>query len=1022
MANEGGRMLFIREAEIVTIAAPGKSRVHLKITAGNKKKKTKVIKKPDRGVMPGGALTINMNLDFAPQTRILWELYGCRWPVIPRYKVLASVEKTLGELFEGSTSTSADIHLFNGSSEVAVLKISAQLDSPSNIVMAVVPNIEKPSECSKFLDPSTLQTVFDAAKTMIDTLAGVHPAATIAWGFLSIGFEVLKNQRDTKDAIWDLYKDMISVYEEFSKDDILEQRDRLQGIYSSLFKQTIECALFIEGYVKKSGIGRLVTMDISDQAEKFSHAFADLKSQLSMGLIKESVTVTLGVQQLVNDVQERVDLQIMRDRLRDLEPPQELGPKSRCMKGTRVATINKMISWISQCNGEMMWCKGLAGTGKSSLMGTLHDLLTDMGGRSRLAAFIRYDRIEYSNASRLITSIAYALGIFDVRIGMAISKVVEQSRSVVTMADPFARFQLLLRSPLERILDLVDEGPLVVIIDGLDECNASSELLTTLAEGFGPKLPFIRLIVSSRPVHHIATAFEGRDCIYPLHLDTSSKSVNRDIQFYLEREFATICNDVFLEKCKELDVVNELTARASGLFIWAATVAKFVRACPGISRLQALLDTKTPNGATEALTTLYRTALDTLVSEPGANVDIKKYVRSVLGAVLVTQTPPGMTEDVLDKIVLLGKGSPPSRHIVSMLGSVLSPETEDSPIRLIHKSLHDFLKDRSRCGDEWFVDVTLHRRAIAKQCRIALKSFLKTWSPKSDVDIGAVPAYISKYALFGVFWYSAFDKSDLELFTSFFRCYFLPWLDIVVTDSGVLHFEIMDTVCRQRGLTRMPFEVDIRDSDTIHRVLRSSTEFYRHLHHSSKESPLAGKVTLECMKLKMRNGSFKPSGNNLNIEGVIFVDADGQTKYGFKIVNTTLVPLYVSMFIFDVCDLEIRPLYQPGSAEGVHTPLLPRESLTIRYGTKLWDVCSFSIKEGQDVDVGFLKLFFSTEYLDLSAIVQESSFEGYHQSVPSPMNKIPSACHAICVPIVQKWVASASQRPGGRLQWPGPLV
>ncbi len=46
------------------------------------------------------------------------------------------------------------------------------------------------------------------------------------------------------------------------------------------------------------------------------------------------------------------------------------------------------------------------------------------------------------------------------------------------------------------------------------------------------------------------------------------------------------------------------------------------------------------------------------MSEPGANADIKKDVRSVLGAVLVTQTPTGMTEDVLDNVVLLGKGRP----------------------------------------------------------------------------------------------------------------------------------------------------------------------------------------------------------------------------------------------------------------------------------------------------------------------------------------------------------------------------
>ncbi len=120
--------------------------------------------------------------------------------------------------------------------------------------------------------------------------------------------------------------------------------------------------------------------------------------------------------------------------------------------------------------------------------------------------------------------------------------------------------------------------------------------------------------------------FEGRECIYPLHLDTSSESVNRDIHFYLEQELAIIRNDVFQEKCKELDAVNELTARASGLFIWAATVVRFVHAFPGISRLQALLDTNIPSDATKALTTLYHTTLDTLVSEPGVNTDIKKYV------------------------------------------------------------------------------------------------------------------------------------------------------------------------------------------------------------------------------------------------------------------------------------------------------------------------------------------------------------------------------------------------------------
>ncbi|KAK0452864.1 uncharacterized protein EV420DRAFT_626870 [Desarmillaria tabescens] len=665
----------------------------------------------------------------------------------------------------------------------------------------LVPSIKKPSENSKYLDNiDALQKVFGAAKQMVDALAGVHPAATIAWGFLSVGFEAVKNQRDAKQAILNLYTEMISVYEEASKDSVLQQRDGLYGTYSSLFKQTIECAIFIEGYAKKSGIEHLFTMDLSGQAENFRQAFIDLKGQLSMGFARESAIVTLGVQELVN-------IQIMRDRLQDLRPPQELGPKSRCMPGTRVETINAMMSWIAQCNGGTMWCKGLAGTGKSSLMGTLHDLLTaDIGGRSRLVAFIRYDRIEYSDASKLISSIAYALGMFDDRIGMAISKVIQTSRSVPTMLDLSAQFRLLLRDPLESLPSLVDEGPLVVIIDGLDECDASSEMLDVLAEGFGPKLPFMRLIVSSRPIHRIATVFEERDCISMLHLDTSSEDVNRDIQFYLEIQFASIHEDAFQEKCKKLDAINKLTARASGLFIWAATVAKFILAFPGISRLQALLATDIPSDATEALTFLYRTALNTLSSEiPGTNADIKKCVRDVLGAVLAAETPPGMTEEILDNIVL-DQGSPPSHRIVSMLGSIISPETEDSPIRLIHKSLDDFLQDRSRCGDDWFVDVTLHRMALAKRCLTSLTPFLLEWSKINthSLDIIAVPEYISRYALFGALWHiNVFDKTGLELFASFFRRHFLPWLDVhlcIGSDSVLQNMAMLLNWSNVRGM------------------------------------------------------------------------------------------------------------------------------------------------------------------------------------------------------------------------------
>lgn len=263
----------------------------------------------------------------------------------------------------------------------------------------------------------------------------------------------------------------------------------------------------------------------------------------------------------------------MHQLLQDLRPSTSLRPKSMCMKGTRVGTINYLMDWITACNGGMLWCSGLAGTGKSSLVGTLHELLTvHTGGRNRLGAFIRYDRTEYRDASHLITSIAYSLGMFDNRIGTPISAVIRRNRAVLSMPTSSAnqQFRLLLQEPLESLRDLHDEGPLVVIIDGMDECEASKEILAVLSNGFGPRLPFMRLLVFSRPIEHIPQVFTApASAVTNFALDAGSKEVRRDIRYYIQMEFTTIYNDLqsrsagFEAACNKFNAIDELALRSS---------------------------------------------------------------------------------------------------------------------------------------------------------------------------------------------------------------------------------------------------------------------------------------------------------------------------------------------------------------------------------------------------------------------------------------------------------------------------
>ncbi|KAK0437746.1 uncharacterized protein EV420DRAFT_1769872 [Desarmillaria tabescens] len=294
--------------------------------------------------------------------------------------------------------------------------------------------------------------------------------------------------------------------------------------------------------------------------------------------------------------------------LQALKPKQELGPKSMCMAGTHVETTNTLISWIAECNDGVLWCSGLVGMGKSSLCSTLYQLLSfDMSSRSRLAAFIRYDRTEYRDSSELITSIAYSLGMFDHRIGTIIAKALTASCAAVKMlaSKSCTQFRLLLQEPLEAIQDLQDEGPLVVMIDSLDESDVSEELLAVLADGFGPELSFMWLIVSSRPKEKISHVFKNRQHLHCYPLDTSSEEMKHDIQHFIQQKFDSIKDKCIWGMHNEPDVVTWLAERASELFIWVVRVCSFLCDFPSLQRLEALLKTMIPADAIEALTALY---------------------------------------------------------------------------------------------------------------------------------------------------------------------------------------------------------------------------------------------------------------------------------------------------------------------------------------------------------------------------------------------------------------------------------
>ncbi|KAF8879208.1 caspase domain-containing protein [Gymnopilus junonius] len=198
-------------------------------------------------------------------------------------------------------------------------------------------------------------------------------------------------------------------------------------------------------------------------------------------------------------------------------------------------------------------------------------------------------------------------------------------------------------------------------------------------------------------------------------------------------------------------------------------------------------------------------------------------------------------------------------------------------------------------------------------------------------------------------------------------------------------FNILDERATRYGFSH-PFDPVLAEVDSVARVLSCARHFFRTLHRSSNPTGEGSQVHIEFYQLQetsrySENGEIMliPTGPNLcQHNGIDFTTTTARTPYGFKIINNSPHRFYAYLFYFDFGDLSITPFYQtPAAPQKYQADFSLRKkggSLTIGYGSGGVTPFSFVLREGHDVDVGFLKLFVSTKPIDLNFIPQGSPF------------------------------------------------
>ncbi|VDB91452.1 unnamed protein product [Peniophora sp. CBMAI 1063] len=208
-------------------------------------------------------------------------------------------------------------------------------------------------------------------------------------------------------------------------------------------------------------------------------------------------------------------------------------------------------------------------------------------------------------------------------------------------------------------------------------------------------------------------------------------------------------------------------------------------------------------------------------------------------------------------------------------------------------------------------------------------------------------------------------------------------LTIRVRD-GHIEYTMEDPVTISHRLSK-PCMTTAADFRQVQHVLQAAARFFWHFTRSP-ESRLIARHGLrvriyelcEDLDAGLDNNlrvQLKPHGEDLNHLGVVSIEADNKTAYGVAVESDIGVPLHVWACYFDCGDLSIKHYYQPPACGDRGEPALPAKGrLTIGFGDGGGSPWTYFVAPGRDTDVGYLKVFVSTQPIDLSDMAQCSPF------------------------------------------------
>ncbi|KXN81645.1 hypothetical protein AN958_04067 [Leucoagaricus sp. SymC.cos] len=438
---------------------------------------------------------------------------------------------------------------------------------------------------SSFLD------VLSKFDKVAEQIASINHYAQAAWTILSFALQKVTEQVELDDSVCSLVVKMDETYT-FLISEGMEQIEGMKTVVRRISEQTLECAYFIQAYLKNKPFWlRLLKNSYSEatkQVQSYNETFENLLQEFRDKAVRDTSLVVHRVWHEVKSTADKMDLNNI-----PYADGAGLNTEKLCLLGTRGELLDEIVKWANNINGDVprvFWLHGTAGSGKSSIAHTIANHFKQLKRLGSCFCFAR-DRVADRRHEKIFTTIARDLADRDTQLLGQLSAVVRDDLSLLRTPDILQHWEKLIVGPAKALSEGM-VGPIVIVIDALDESgntDSRRHLLRILAENVANLPPHIRIFLTSRPLDDIRNAFNSVPHIQQKSMDNIPQgSTERDILHFVSNQLSRVA-------IKSQD--REALAHASGgLFEWARIACAHVRGdnnfgtnLPPIERFKAIM-------------------------------------------------------------------------------------------------------------------------------------------------------------------------------------------------------------------------------------------------------------------------------------------------------------------------------------------------------------------------------------------------------------------------------------------------